>query len=58
MGRDATDKQQTITDATDAFVSCTTADDTIAMRTLASMDEAVCNLRIAMIPERRFRTIP
>jgi hypothetical protein len=51
MGRDATDKQQTITDATDAFASCTTADDTITMRTLVGMDEAVCNLRIGIVSD-------
>lgn len=51
MGRDATDKQQTITDATDAFASCTTADDTITMRTLAGMDEAVRNLRIGIVSD-------
>lgn len=48
---DTTDKQQTITDATDTFVSCTTADDTIAMRTLAGMDEAVRNLRIGIVSD-------
>lgn len=51
MGRDATDKRQTITDATDAFASCTTADDTITMRTLAGMDEAVRNLRIGIVSD-------
>ena len=51
MGRDATDKRQTITDATDAFASCTTVDDAITIRTLAGMDEAVCNLRIGIVSD-------
>ena len=51
MERNATDKQQTITDATDAFTSCTTVDDAITMRTLAGMDEAVRNLRIGAVSD-------
>lgn len=48
---DATDKQQTITDATDAFTSCTTVDDAITMRMLTGMDEAVRNLRIGIVSD-------
>lgn len=55
MKMDTTDKQQTIADATDAFASCTTVeqhgDDMITMHTLASMDEAVRNLRIGIVSD-------
>lgn len=51
MERNATDKRQTITDATDAFASGTTADDTITMRTLADMDEVARNLRIGIVSD-------
>lgn len=51
MKMDATDKQQTIADATDAFTSCTTVDDAITTHTLTGMDEAVRNLRIGIVSD-------